>query len=526
MALSADTILEFLDAAEAGKRNIVSAKVKDVGVNVRGRNGRTALALAAINGRRPVAEFLLEQDQIDVNIGDNDGRTVLHYACQYGRQEIIQLLADNEELEWNLEDNDGKTPMFLALENSRIDVARDLLKIDDVKVDVTSDQQTMAMLACASGEVDIVESMKAKNPDAFDIDVKDKDGKSCLTYACEFGFSEVGKVVLEGKDINALWFEYATAGDGNVVQFLLDEYNLDVNEEDADERTALILASKKGNKNILDILFDHDKSVDLMQCTRVNHQDKDGKSALMFACEEGHEEIVKELLGRKDIVVQPECAGLLIANDMMDMLVMLIRVADVNLKDSRGFTALIYAAKNGRIACAKLLLNEEDTDVNAQCELGYTALHYACEIGSVGTVKCLLEHKDMKVNVLSEEGESAFHIAAAKGYPSVARILLDQDEIDANLATKHGFTGLMLACKEGRTDVAKMLLDEGVAVNNRSTDGRSELVWACIGRRTEIIEALMQKPEIDLTIESKEEETAEKIAREEEDIMKLLKREN
>ena len=63
--------------------------------------------------------------------------------------------------------------------------------------------------------------------------------------------------------------------------------------------------------------------------------------------------------------------------------------ADINLKNSDGWTALHYAAANGQDNIAKFLI-DHGVDLNATNEDGWTALHLLARNGHYSTVYTLL----------------------------------------------------------------------------------------------------------------------------------------
>jgi hypothetical protein len=95
--------------------------------------------------------------------------------------------------------------------------------------------------------------------------------------------------------------------------------------------------------------------------------------------------------------------------------------ADVNAKNSDGWTVLRSAASRGHEAVARLLL-EYKADVNAKSSDGWTALHSAASIGHEAVARLLLEYK-ADVNAKNNRGRTALHIAAGQGHEAVVRLL-------------------------------------------------------------------------------------------------------
>ena len=121
----------------------------------------------------------------------------------------------------------------------------------------------------------------------------------------------------------------------------------------------------------------------------VNARNTRNQTALMYAADEGHTEIAKLLIEKG---------------------------ADVNARDNDGWTPLMYAADEGRTEMGKLLI-EKGADVNARDNNGETILIYAAEHGAIDIAR-LLNAKLSKIRNESrkQEQDPAFRakLAAAK----------------------------------------------------------------------------------------------------------------
>ncbi len=133
------------------------------------------------------------------------------------------------------------------------------------------------------------------------------------------------------------------------------------------------------------------------------------------------------------------CVG---RNDIIKVL--LSMGADINYKDDRERTALIWAVCVAQKETVELLL-DMGADVNIKDEYGRTCLMYVAQTGncSVETMKTMI---DMGA--------------------------------DINARGSNGMTGLMLAAKEGQVEAVKLLLDKGADINEKSNFGRTSLIWA------------------------------------------------
>ena len=148
-----------------------------------------------------------------------------------------------------------------------------------------------------------------------------------------------------------------------------------------------------------------------------------------------------------------------IAGDKAAVSELIAKGADVNARNSYGWTALSHAARAGNAELVKLLL-AHGADVNSRDQTGWTPLMRAAMKGHVEAVRVLLEH-GAEVNV-QEKGEAwtALHWAAVRDHPEVVTLLLSHGA-DYNLRTEDGMTPLMLAVKEGNDKVEKVLEQAG-----------------------------------------------------------------
>ncbi len=100
--------------------------------------------------------------------------------------------------------------------------------------------------------------------------------------------------------------------------------------------------------------------------------------------------------------------------------------ADVNEKDSVGWTALMLAARNGYTATVQALI-DAGANVNVKDGDGNTPLMAAAGYGEISTVKALL-HAGATVNTENSDGQTALMWAVTTislCNPNIVQILLD-----------------------------------------------------------------------------------------------------
>ena len=179
---------------------------------------------------------------------------------------------------------------------------------------------------------------------------------------------------------------------------------------------------------------------------------------------------------------------------------LLTRGADVNARDSYGFTALMAAAGNGRTETRIVagLLNK-GADINAEASDGSTALMIAAEHGHAETVLALLSHDGIKVNAARSNGFTALMLATLYGCTKTVLALLSRDEINVNAATSFGLTALMIAAENGHTEIVLALLShDRIDVNAVTPLGFTALMIAAQNGHTEIVSTLLSRDKINV----------------------------
>ena len=95
--------------------------------------------------------------------------------------------------------------------------------------------------------------------------------------------------------------------------------------------------------------------------------------------------------------------------------------ADVNAKDQRGWTALLWAVSRDKLDVVKLLL-DKGADVNVKGERGWTPLMEAANRGNSEAAKLLLK-KGADVHLKHEYGWTALRIAEGKDKKAIVKLL-------------------------------------------------------------------------------------------------------
>ena len=298
----------------------------------------------------------------------------------------------------------------------------------------------------------------------------------------------------------------------NIVNRLL-EVGVDVNIENKDEDTALIMAVARRHSRIVDLLLE-------VENIEVNHQNKWGDTALMASIyDEGDQPIVKRLLKVDGIDVNLQdksgnTALMLVVSeeyediDIVDRLLE-VKEIEVNLQNQVGRTALMLATFQGNDTMVDRLLEVKEIDVNLQNKLGDTALIEAVTKGDDAIVNRLLEVKNINVNLQDEKGRTALMLAAFQGYDAIVDRLLEVKKIEVNFQNQVGNSALILAAGTGYDAIVDRLLEvKEIEVNLQNQVGGSALILAAFQGNDAIVNRLLEVKEIEVNLQDEKGRTA------------------
>jgi len=231
------------------------------------------------------------------------------------------------------------------------------------------------------------------------------------------------------------------------------DFKFDVNMQDGEGVTPLILAVKEGNYEIVKLLLKNGSDVDHKSIY---------ETALMQAVTQGYKDIIKLLLDNK---------------------------ADVNVQVHGGEVALWHLIRKTDEALFDLLI-DYGADINIKTRFGNTMLMEAVRLDNIKMVEMLIE-KGAKINAVDELGENPLMKAVEAGQtPSVSLLL--KLGADVQKKTKNGETVLMKAVGKWRNhEILKLLLEKGVDINAISDSGQTALMLAADMGNTDYVEILL-----------------------------------
>ncbi|WP_128895842.1 ankyrin repeat domain-containing protein [Longirhabdus pacifica] len=420
--------------------NVLDAKaferllnIENINVDVPNEEMETPLMLASKQGYADKVETLIRFGA-DVNYRNND-TSVLEHAIKDSHPNVVTVLIEGN-VDVNVQDNDGETALMIAA-NRNEEIVKILLEANaDVNVQ-NNKGKTAIMFAAEEKEEQIVQSLIEANAD---VNVQDNDGETALIYALKnsYALNEMNKGLIAhllqaGADSTITTVDGYSAvdlairhmnkyRDKEILLWMYDENFQFSSEEQAyyDAVYALVQADSGAVQEIIDTGFD----------PNISH--RNGDTLLNIAVHLGKEAV--ELLLNVDEI-------------------------DVNVQDSKGITALMYAVYLQDEQITNMLLDAgANPNLKADERLSYYELNISYGIEE------------------SFDSETALMLAVARENTSLVKVLLDAGA-DPNIATTYrGETALMYAVELHNVEITKLLLDAKADVNQQMENGVTPLI--------------------------------------------------
>ena len=262
--VKAKKLVESTTLFEAVKNKDLKAVQKFIengaDVNFKEDRGDTVLMLASATGQIDLVKYLVENGA-DVNLYEFRGSTAISEASRKGHLEVVRYLVENGA-NVNIGSGDNiNTALMWASGNDHFEIVKYLV---ENKADVHSEAEEGATAVSVSSSQEITDYLVANGAIDNSVEYDEYDeygmGTSILNYASEGNLKKVIECIVIGANINV---------------------------QDNDGQTALIVASGKGYLEIVTFLVENGANL-----TIANNK---GYTALTAAVEQERLEVIKYL---------------------------------------------------------------------------------------------------------------------------------------------------------------------------------------------------------------------------------------
>jgi ankyrin repeat protein len=226
-------------------------------------------------------------------------------------------------------------------------------------------------------------------------------------------------------------------------------------QKDLGDRLDIFECSKMGFEKRLTLLLEDDK----VKSNLDGLETESANTALMLAAKNG----------------KLKCCELLIADG-----------ADVNKAGFKQLTAVHYAVRNDELAVTKYLVETAKADTSSEDEAGNTPLHDAARMGNLKCVEVLLA-AGANLEHTNKAGSTAFQAACLNARGALIDILL-RKQVNVNAVDAMGDTALHMAASAGLERIVIQLLNASCQTDVVNSDGKTASDLA----QTESIKNLIQ----------------------------------
>lgn len=236
------------------------------------------------------------------------------------------------------------------------------------------------------------------------------------------------------------------------IQMLINN-GADINQQNNENKTALIYAVLNNNIDIVEILISNGANINL--------QDNLGFTALMYASKEGKIDMVKILLqngANPNITNYNITTALMYAakNGHKEIVQILLKAkANINVINTYGVTALISAAITPHVEIIQMLINNS-ANINIQDHNGYTVLMYAIDKNHKNLIDQILKNSHVNIDIQTNNGNTALHIAVNNGNTKVVEKLLLANA-DINIKNKKNKSAKDIAQEKDYQEIVRLI---------------------------------------------------------------------
>jgi len=404
---------------------------KDCDVNAKNVMQYNALLYAVDACDFNLVKKLIEHGA-EVEVSTHTGATALMHAVETGNIEIVQYLIHKGAQVNAWERINGETALMWALINKEEAIAKLLI---EKGAQVNANQilgYTPLIIAC---KYNLLESVKLLINKGADPLITDKKGDNCLDHVPYSTNLSVIKYLIgyEGNNPHTIGLEgyngfvvikhASMTADLELLRFVFQHRK----SKEIDYTTSFLLAAQYGHKNIIIYLIE-ELNTDINSCNA------SGETALYVAAVNGKKEIVEYLLsnGAEKDKVQSEgktpLIGAVIAHQTDIVRILVEMGAGINISDrlsNEGITGtpLIHASAKGFDDIVKILI-ASNANVNFRNEEGQDALQMALNFNHYEIAEFLIKN-GANPNSKNKKGFTVLMLAASKGNLKLVKLLVE-----------------------------------------------------------------------------------------------------
>lgn len=259
----------------------------------------------------------------------------------------------------------------------------------------------------------------------------------------------------------------------DIINYLIAR-GIDINEEDDDCNSALMIACRRGYLDGVNILLNCGREIN------IDNQNVLGRTALSEAVYYGFSEIVTVLLSKNpDLEIADEDDNTpftiaILKNNLEIAKQLRAAGASMNSRNYKNETPLSIAVSQGKIESVKYLLGEGCSVNERSGSLGDSVLILASRAGSTTIVELLLSYKNIKIEMMNNLRNTAVMEAAKHGFAEIVKMLIEKNANVLHI-NRLGGTALDYADEGGFQTIQQMIMNETLIKHYKSKKKLNEV---------------------------------------------------
>ena len=464
-------------------------------VNVRNRDGNSALFLCVMKNWKEVGELLIAKDAdiFSTNIDNNSplrvalknsgdiqnwlitsktirsvdgsGNTVLHYAAEWQFSDSIKALTV-KGADIHAKNANGETPLFSAAKTNNPAIIQTVL---DCGASIKEREHLGNTPLHIAVRWDAEKSAEKLISLGININAQNSAGKSPLAEATTAGKYKVARYLLvNGANPNScdtngvsVLIDTIKTQNPDIIKLLL-KYGANPNLQEINGQNAYHAAAYTGNREIIGIIKDAGGNP--------LSRDKQGNTPFSIVLKMDTS-IIKEILGNAYNITDSDGNSpvhIIVKNNASaDLLRSLISEGyPIDTRNADGYTPVNYAIENDNLTLASILLDNGANPFQTIDKKGTNGVTIALAKNNKQMIKIVARATEGLTDI---QGNTIFHYAAKNSNADLIRELKNYNQ-DWNVKNVSGETPYTIAKRWGKTDVAEALNPDSKKISGSEKD--------------------------------------------------------
>ena len=481
-------------AVSSSNFEIVNYLIKsNIDSNMVNNANESAFHYVYMNNDTEISNLLIDNN-VDVNLQNTTmGNTPLHNTTINDNSLIAKFLIC-KKASLDIPNTDGNTPLLLALKNRAFACANELLK-NDCDVNARNlKNKTPLIYAAKSDNQEIIKMLLSKGAD---VNYQHSLRSPLLVSFKHHAITGMEVLLSSNADPN---MQFLSDGSTIVHQFaskldqfqeeisLLKKHGLDINKKNHYGQTALMLASKVCNVQLLKYFQSLEADFALL--------DDKGKNVFHYSSLNEYYNLMPFLDSLNldiSIVDDLERTPMHYSRNTAQLQHMMKYHSNWYFKDKYGRTPFHTLAFEGNTSSIKFFIDNKHCDINSSDMFGRTPLHLAIQSGNMELLSLLLK---TCVNVNSADNNGWTPIFFANSVEQVQ--LLVKHGANMNILDKSGCRLVLAFVKGGYVDIINYMIDSSCIISGVDKTGKNILHYAISLNNETLVKKIIDTNQIDI----------------------------